>query len=215
MENEIKYSVPDQETLRRLAAATELAGLSLAAPRTARVRDVYLDTAGCDFLAAGYSLRIRSKGGKVIAALKSLEPAKGALHSRVELETTIEPGTGAHPDSWPGGPAAELAMRIGGGKPMEALFELVQERQTRLASGSGLTQPAVELSLDTVWLAGSDESFYEVEAEELLPGQEELLASLHAVLAGEWGLQPQPLSKFERALQAQRPDLVERLPRQS
>lgn len=210
MEIETKYTVPDEETYRRLALVTELAGAPLIAPRVTQVRDRYFDTAEHAFLAAGYSLRVRNKAGVVIAALKSLTQASGPLHVREEYETTIEPGTGDQPDSWPSGPAADLARKIGRGQPLHLLAELYQERQTRALVVPDAARPAIELSLDQVRLSGSGELFYEIEAEELIPGQEEWLGRLHEALTGQWGLTPQPLSKFERALRVLRPELPDR-----
>lgn len=212
MEIETKYTVPDEDVYRRLCQLTELGGLPLTDPRTASVWDRYYDTTGYDFLRAGYTYRIRNKGGRVTATLKSLAPASGALHSREEYETTIEPGTALQPNSWPAGDAATLAQQISGGRPPELLFELLQERQTRSIVSPGGAAPAVELSLDKVEFAGAGEVFYELEAEELLPVQADLLARLHDALTGEWGLSAQPLSKFERALQLHRPDVFVMLP---
>ncbi len=207
MEIETKYTVPDEDVYSRLCELEELAGLPLTDPRSVRVWDRYYDTSGYDFLRAGYTYRVRNKGGRVMVTLKSLAAASGALHSREEFETTIEPGTALQPDSWPAGDAAALAQRIGRGLPLELLFELLQERQTRRLVHPGDGDPAVELSLDKVEFAGTSEAFYEVEAEEKTPGQADLLARLHDVLTGEWALEPQPLSKFERALELCRPDV--------
>ena len=87
------------------------------------------------------------------------------------------------------------------------LFELLQARQTRGLANSGGAVPVIELSLDKVEFAGAALVFYELEAEELIPDQGPLLERLHEVLTGDWGLEPQPLSKFERALELCRPDV--------
>ena len=207
MEIEAKYAVPDEEVYRRLCEATKLAGLPLSSPRIANVWDRYYDTAGYDFLSAGYYCRVRNKGGRVIVTLKSLAPASGALHSRDEFEAIVEPGTALQPASWPAGEAATLAQRIGRGVPLLLLFELLQARQTRGLANSGGAVPVIELSLDKVEFAGAALVFYELEAEELIPDQGPLLERLHEVLTGDWGLEPQPLSKFERALELCRPDV--------
>ena len=90
---------------------------------------------------------------------------------------------------------------------MSLRVELLQERQTRKIVHTGDTAPAVELSLDKVEFSAAGDVFYELEAEERTADQEELLARLNEVLTGDWGLTPQPLSKFERALQLHRPDV--------
>lgn len=207
MEIETKYTIPDEAVYRRLCDLDELAGASLTDRQAGRVWDRYYDTAEYDFLNAGYTWRVRNKGGRVFVTLKSLAAARGALHSREEHETIVEPGTALQPDSWPAGEAADLAQRIGRGQPLSLLFELLQERQTRAIVPSGQTAAAVELSLDKVESSSSGEAFYELEAEERTPGQGQLLARLDEVLTGDWGLRPQPLSKFVRALQLHRPDV--------
>lgn len=209
MEIETKYTVPDEDVFSRLCLVAELAGMPLSDPQTARAHDRYIDTRERDFLAAGYFCRVRTKGGKVVATLKSLSPASGALHVREEFETIIEPGTGLQPESWPDGPAADLARRLGQGKPLELLVELFQERQTRsIQARDGDGNPLVEISLDKAVFAGPGEGFYELEAEQRRPGQAAVLARLNEALVAEWGLAPQPLSKFERALQLHRPDVL-------
>lgn len=207
MEIETKYSIPDTAVYGRLCELQELAGLPLTDPRSARVWDRYYDTPGYDFLRAGYTYRVRNKGGRVMATLKSLAGASGALHSREEFETIIEPGTALQPDSWPAGDAATLAQRIGRGQPLHLLVELLQERQTRKVVPPGGGAAAIELSIDKVQLSGDGDAYYELEAEERMAGQEGLLARLNEALVGNWGLAPQPLSKFERAVQLHRPDV--------
>lgn len=207
MEIETKYSVPDEAIYQRLCGLDELAGAPLTDPQAGRVWDRYYDTATFDFLHAGYSYRVRNKGGRVIVTLKSIAAASGALHTRAEHETFVEPGTALQPDSWPAGEAADVARQIGRGQPLQLLVELLQERRTRKIVHTGDTVPAVELSLDKVEFSAAGDMFYELEAEERTPGQGELLARLDEVLTGYWGLTPQPLSKFERALQLHRPEV--------
>ena len=207
MEIETKYAIPDEAVYRRLCDLDELAGAPLTDRQAGRVWDRYYDTATYDFLNAGYTYRVRNKGGRVIVTLKSLAAASGALHSREEYETIVEPGTALQPAGWPAGEAADLAQQIGRGQPLSLLVELLQERQTRKIVHTGDTAPAVELSLDKVEFSAAGDVFYELEAEERTPDQGELLARLNEVLTGDWGLTPQPLSKFERALQLHRPDV--------
>lgn len=207
MEVETKYTIPDEAVYRRLCDLDELAGLPLTDPQTARVWDRYFDTAAYDFLRAGYTYRVRNKGGSVIVTLKSLAAASGALHSREEFETFVEPGTALQPESWPAGEAADLAQQIGRGEPLTLLVELFQERRTRKIVHPGEVNPAIELSLDKIEFSTANDAFYELEAEERTSGQATYLARVDEVLTGDWGLMPQSLSKFERALRLHRPDV--------
>jgi CHAD domain-containing protein len=61
-----------------------------------------------------------------------------------------------------------------------------------------------EISLDEVHLQPSGSIYHEVELELMEAGSENDLAILVAALRNDWKLQPEPLSKFERALETSR-----------
>lgn len=201
MEIEAKFALPDLETWHLLQAAGSLAGFILAAGRARHVRDTYLDTAGRKILAADYVCRRREQSEGMLITLKSLNKAQGAIHRRQELEVTLPPGQSKIPvGEWPAGPVRERLIRLIGQSPLTPLFELQQTRVIRnVTQGERLVG---ELSLDDVRLAAGDrrQAYYELEVE-LKPGGDEAdLASIVACLRDEWGLKPEPRSKFERAM---------------
>ncbi len=126
--------------------------------------------------------------------------ATGSVHRRDEFETELpEP---VLPPDWPPGMARDLALQLAGDRPLSALFAIEQTRYSR-ALRQGDRQVA-ELALDRVRVVTSDPSepsasYLELEAELLPDGREEDLAALGAELEA-WGLSPESLSKFERAL---------------
>jgi CHAD domain-containing protein len=103
-------------------------------------------------------------------------------------------------NEWPAGPARERVRQLIGDASLLPLFALQQTRTVRQVSlGEG---HVAELSLDEVHLAagGREQTHFELEVELLPQGTEDDLAAMVNCLEDEWGLQPEPRSKFERAL---------------
>lgn len=199
MEIEAKFKLPDANTFARLRQAGELAGFTLGAERIVHTRDIYLDTARRDLLAAGYVCRLRRQDDGSLVTLKACGGARGAVHAREEFETPLP----AHappafkPSGWPPGPARERVLQIIGELPLDVLFELCQTRVTRpVRQGE---QNVAELSLDEVEL-GQGQLYRVAEIELATPGRQDDLKRLVDCLQNEWRLEPEPLSKFERAL---------------
>ncbi len=199
-EVEAKFVLPDEEALQRLQAAETLTGYALSESRVEQVQDTYLDTADGALLVAGYALRQREGEDGVLVTLKGLGGACGGIHRRVELEARL--ASAAPPAGWPTGPLRAEVLALAGEAPLVPFLTLCQERHVRRVEQG---ERAVALmSLDRVRGTAGKEVFEVREAEiELLPaGSEGDLAALAAALRDEWGLAPQPRSKFERALLA-------------
>lgn len=208
MEIEAKFIVPDQATFDRLLRVDTLAGCALSPARLKHLHDQYLDTASGGFLAGGYACRVRMDGdsGRLLT-LKSLTPAQGLLHQRQELELRLPAHGGLDPAGWPACEATALARQLSQGQPLTPLFELRQERFQRLAISPESAAPAVELSIDQTSFAAAGGDLLGVEAE-LLPGNDGIvLQAIIDELHQEWGLTPEPISKFERGLAQARPEL--------
>ncbi len=203
MEIEAKFAVPNRQVYRALLRLRMLAGYTLIPTAGVRVADRYFDTADGRLLAAGYACRLRSEGASVLATLKGLGGAQGALHHRDEQEVQLETWT---PDvaAWPPSPARELALTLTQGAPLQPLFDLEQHR-TRADVMDGARRVA-ELSLDAVRavIGRRPALYYELEVELKAEGTEEDLARLAQALSAEYGLRPEPRSKFERALETLR-----------
>ncbi len=216
MEIEAKFTAPDGATFQRLLDVDSLAGFALSPPRLKQLHDQYLDTADGGFFFGGYVCRIREDGeGRRLLTLKSLTPAEGALHARQELEVRLPPQAGLDVAGWPDCPARLLALELSRGQPLAVLFDLRQERYQRLATPAGRSAPAVELSIDrTRFRADAQDELLGVEAELLPDGGRADLDVIVDVLQQGWGLQPEPISKFERGLAWARPDLSPAISRQ-
>jgi CHAD domain-containing protein/DNA-binding transcriptional ArsR family regulator len=200
VEIEAKFAVPDAATLTRLGAAGELAGCALGAPATVEVDDSYLDTPGRSVLGAGYVLRHRDRGDDVVMTLKSTGGADAGVHRREELEIVI--ARDVAPADWPDGPFRERVLALCDGAPLEPVVELRQSRRFRAVTREG--RELAELALDEVTVVtpeGELAPYLEVEVELRGDGTEADLEKLAGALRDEYGLVPQPRSKFERAME--------------
>ena len=198
MEIEAKFALPDSKAFQRLQTVDHLAGFALSAGQIKQVRDTYLDTAGRQILAAGYACRRREQDEGVLVTLKGLRGVEGAVHRREELEVLLP---AAHPPvQWPASPVRDRVRQLIGDAPLIPLFDLQQTRIVRQVNqGERLV---AELSLDEVYLAVDDreQAYFELEVELAPQGTEDDLATMVTCLRDEWGLKPEPRSKFERAL---------------
>jgi CHAD domain-containing protein len=198
MEVEAKFAVPDRKTFLRLSALRRLAGYALAQTHSVEVHDQYLDTVDGRLYAAGYSCRLRREPDKVIATLKGLGAAAGAIHQRDEQEVQLAEWA-PDPAAWPAGPARDLALHLTGGSSLQPLFELNQLRaRAEVMDGE---RHVAEWSLDAVTVPVGDRPahYYELEVELKDAGSEDDLQALVGELTDRWRLSPQTRSKFQRA----------------
>ena len=200
MEVEAKLSVPNREVYRELLRLRRLGEYSIVPLGRVRVEDRYFDTADGRLLAGGYSCRLRTQSGKVIATLKGLGDSAGAVHRRDEREIAL-PSLLLNPADWPDSPARSLAIALANGAPLEPLFDLHQSRtKADLMQGE---RRVAEWSLDEVRAAvGLRPAFYyELEAELGPDGTEMDLDAVAAALKAQFGLEPEHRSKFVRGLE--------------
>ncbi len=198
MEIEAKYSVPDSATFADLLVLDRLADYKFQAKSEKQVADQYLDTASRDILRGGYALRVRegeSENRKI--TLKSLSGADGAVHQREEYE--VEVVSNAPPVAWPESQARELALRLSDGQPLEELFVIHQHRSVREVKQGRRRVGLASLDVVEVEVGERTATFHELEIELSPTGTLEDLQALGELLT-PYQLEPQTLSKFERAL---------------
>ena len=90
IEIELKYRIADQETAADLLASTAVGSFALEPFDIHRHIDTYLDTPQMAFAGAGYAFRFRQTEGETGVQIKSLTPAEGDLHRRIELSVITE-----------------------------------------------------------------------------------------------------------------------------
>lgn len=164
-----------------------------------QLHDRYLDTAGGSARAQGFACRIRRKGDYYQATLKGLGTASGAIHRRVEHQ--VELNGPLSPSDWPASEARTLALRLVDDQPLVTLFEIEQERYSRSLYGAAREVAQLQLARVRVYREGVEANAYlELEAELMPEGNESDLQEISSEIEAVWGLAPEQLSKFERAL---------------
>jgi inorganic triphosphatase YgiF len=208
VETEAKFMVPDEETFTRLQAIEQLGPYVRRPGMIKKIRDRYVDTDARSFYSRQFAARLRENlsSGELLLTLKRMGPqAQETIHTRNEYEIGVP-----SPDiaDWPEGDVRLLAEEIAGSQP---LSDLVTVDQTRTVSYLYQGDRRVaEMSLDEVAIQTSNKPAwsYELEVEMLSEGDISDLRVIAHVLAEEYGLAPQPLSKFERALALSYPELL-------
>lgn len=159
--------------------------------------DYYVDTAERDIWKAGYACRMREKNGQWILTVKGLGGVEGSIHQREEYEVEIQQDT--PPELWPDSPARDLVTSLVRSSPLVELCTIRQHRTTRAVYQD--QRRVGEMSLDVVDMGSADQlqRVYEVEVELEQDGTLEDLRVLDKSLRS-YGLRPEPLSKFERAM---------------
>lgn len=204
METEAKFSIPDGLTARQLKRIMLLNGFRLGAGQTIRVRDTCFDTRARHLLAARNVLRVRHRSdGKTIVTLKAPAERRGAIHRRPETEVETDFVRTPRELSGENLPKRiyKLIAPLIGNEPLHPLLVISQTRYIRvLRHGQRVIG---EWSVDHVTLgAGARRhKFYELEIELKKSGTEAELARIIEAFPQRWKLQPQPKSKFERALE--------------
>lgn len=199
MEIEAKFSVPDEETFRRLLETTALAGFDLGETSVEELSDRYLDTVSRAIRRWGYACRLRRTGDGYVATLKGLGRAAGVVHRRIEREVDLSKPL--YPHDWPASAARDLALRLCGSEPLVVLFDINQTRYDRTLTDRDRAVAIV--SLDRVRVCRNEivaSTYLELEAELLPEGSEDDLRRLAAELVEQWDLVPERKSKFERGL---------------
>jgi CHAD domain-containing protein len=198
MEIEAKFRAPGTVMLERLGEAADLAGYPIFAGRTEQLDDTYLDTESWQMLTAGYACRRRLVEGRIVVSVKQILGRTAVVHRREELEVDLP--RDIPPSDWPDSEARTRVLGIIGDQSLKEMLTLSQTRSTRWVGT--IDRPLAEISLDEVRLEPSGTVFHEVEVELMKAGTEDDLAALVKALQTEWALEPEPQSKFERALAA-------------
>jgi inorganic triphosphatase YgiF len=198
MEIEAKFAVSDEATWLQLQMVEQIAGYALSPGQTKRVHDTFVDTPDRAILVSRHVCRKREVDGQIVMTLKSGQTVEGAVHRREELEITLarELPIG----QWPPSEIRDRLLAIVGDVMLVPLFDQHQTRIVRWASQAD--RRVAEVSVDKVELSinGREQSYFEVEFELKEAGTENDLAAIAACLQTEWGLKPEPRSKFARAL---------------
>lgn len=205
VEVELKYRADGPGPLDRLLASDGLGAAVLGPAVTVDEVDRYLDTADRRLAAAGWACRLRRRGASTRLALKGPpQPGTGgALHRRPELEGAADDRL--EPAGWPPSEARHFLDGLRGGERLVERFRLVQRRTERPIRLGGERLGTMSLDLVHVESEGRPLGLLHVVELELdaVAGTagEEHLAGLHAAVAAIGGLEPDPRTKLEHALE--------------
>jgi triphosphatase len=171
---------------------------SLSTAPAVRIRDSYLDTDDWRLNRAGYSLRVRKRGGTTEATLKAL-PTEGPLRRRVEITEALPDGEARSLLEAPG-PVGRRIRDVCGSRPLQLLCEIRTSRRPHLVE----VGPArAEVVLDETTIPVTDGNrpvrLRRVEVEVVDGAPEDLAAFVGELEAGA-GLRPATLTKFEAGL---------------
>jgi inorganic triphosphatase YgiF len=202
-EVEARFRADGPGALVRLAGRATLGAASLGIARTVTEVDRYLDTEDGRLGALRWACRLRSREGASRISLKGPPsvPTTGWLHARPEVEG---PASAAlDPDAWPDSPARTHLLELSGGAPLAEWLRLTQERTERTVSIG--PRHVGSLTLDAVTAERDGARMGEMHLVELeLPSDadaERDLPDLARALAAEPGLEPEPRTKLEIALE--------------
>lgn len=193
-ELEWKLAVPEAALLDRIAAWEALKPLQAEAFRHYEMRTSYYDTPDRLFARLHMTVRCRRENEQAIVCVKAPLPEAEDPHEHGEWELAGADPEAAVPALISAG-APEALRRAG---PLQVVCRAAFHRRAallRFRDGS-----VCELALDHGTLFGPTESTPLCELElELKSGAPAAAKALYERLIGEFGLAPQPLSKYARA----------------
>jgi inorganic triphosphatase YgiF len=210
LETELKLRA-EEGALEGLAIVPSLGPATLLPAREVEELDVYLDTADGRLAAARWACRLRSREGRRWISLKGpAEHRPGeSLHLRPEVEGPVPDDDASHashassPGAWPESPARDLVLQLVGDATLAERLSLRQRRVERQVIVDGGRVGLMSLDRVTVLRHGETLGSFGVAELELDDGEVPApwLAGLAEVLTALPGVEPEPMSKLERALE--------------
>ncbi len=199
LEVEWQFDAVHLQPVERWLRSVRPGDLMLVAGVPAGIIDLYLDTEDWGLYRAGYSLRIRSAGGRVQATMKALAPAKGGIRRRRELSEDL-PAADPEPLQRSRGPLADRIRDMSGRSSLRRLFEVRTLRLTFALSRAG--EPVGEIALDETTIPVGEDSPAELRRVEVEVPEHAVEAVRPFVesLRIACGLRPAAVSKFEAGL---------------
>ena len=196
IESEIKMTVPDRETLDRIAALREVASFSARDTGIHAHRDTYFDTGDRLLLRSKIVFRFREGNKGAVLTFKSQAPGGSGYLRRIEIEATVSLSSadveeGRLPDI---PPVQELRKQTG---QVALSPSLTVDNRRRIIQLSKIGIPRFELALDDVTFTGprGEARVFELEVESL-GWEDDALPGIGAWLAERFPLEPSGPSKY-------------------
>jgi len=160
-EIEWQFDTPDLDRVKSCLqqwTAPDGTTIAIKAKPPVEQQDTYLDTDNWNFRRAGCSLRIRRKGRRAEATLKSISaPAEDALRRRLEFSEPLPASASVETLQ---GPVGERVRAVAGLLPVRPLFEIRTQRSAFDLRADG--KVIAEVALDETLLVAPDKSHKEL-----------------------------------------------------
>lgn len=202
-ETEWQFDAPDTRPVGRWLENHAGKSATVTASGVRRISDTYYDTEDWRIYRAGYALRVRRRGSRSEATLKSLDAGEGGdgLKRREEISEPLTRG------ELPGaaGPVGGRVAPLVGDRRLRALFEVRTRRTAYVLSAGGTDGPGVsaEVALDETEIplqeGGEPARLNRVEVE-ITDGEPGTLLPFLGELREAFRLSPARASKFETGL---------------
>jgi triphosphatase len=191
----------DAVDVRPVERWLQAAGPSVTQGETKRFVDTYADTDDWRLYRAGYSLRLRRRGGRTEATMKALSVGADGLRDRREI-TETPPAGGLDALSLSEGPVGRRVRAVAGVKAIQPKLEVRTRRRTYLLSSNGSAAAEVAVDSTTIPVGGGEPArLRRIEVEANGVPRPDLVAFV-AAMREACGLAPAPMSKFEAGLLA-------------
>ena len=198
LEVEWQFAALDTRPVLRWLQAAAVPGFTVQPAGVKDLDDTYFDTAGWHIHRAGYTCRLRRKGGDAELTLKSMAEASGGIRSRRERTEPV-PASVESPAAAPG-PCGVAIRAMAGRAPVTPIFGLRTRRQ--LFTLSDEAGALAEIALDDTAIPVGEEApvrLARVEVEVDQSAIDRARPFVDAMVAAN-GLGPATSSKFESAL---------------
>ena len=202
MEIELKFLVEEDFTRERIFQDGHL--MSMAEEGSLEVipmKAVYFDTADKALLKQKMAFRVRYEGVCPVATLKWGGGSEDGLHSRGELNVTVNEAFAAAPDLsiFRGSEIYEAISHAAGTEPLIPVMEMeFTRKQVQVDTGRSIS--VVSYDEGEIRTTGGCEAISELEVE-LYSGDQDDMIALGRELAVKYNLKPGNQSKYQRGLQ--------------
>ena len=155
-EVEWQLTAPDLGVVRRwIEQHPHLDDLAIEPLPVQQLHDTYLDTEDWRVLRAGFALRLREKGGRIEATLKSIHSARNDVADRREITEPLS-GSNAKALAHATGPVGSRVRDVAGIKPLRTLFEVRTSRQRFAVRHRNPAADVGEIALDEARFSRGD-----------------------------------------------------------
>ena len=204
MEIELKYKVPDKETMDKIWNDEYISEIEEKDSREdILMKAAYFDTEDRILSKNDIAFRVRMEGSKVIASLKwnDKDLSISGLHMREEINVPMDDDTcfiSPKPDIFKESSEGRDLLEVVGDSPLLNIMEMTfLRKKVRLDDGECIC----ELSLDDGKIMSDcgEEPINEMEIE-LFTGEQDCLIKIGDTIVQKYDLQPESLSKYARGL---------------